>query len=137
MAEKGFFLEVITIEKVAFKGNVDLLHVRGFEGEIGILPNHAPLFALLVPGETMIRSKGKDIHLATGEGFVIVSNNRASILVTFASKSEEINIGLAEIEKSNLEKQLQSRDVEEWKLRRIKENLSRINAELMVAKKYQ
>ncbi len=76
-----------------FKGDVEYLQIPGWEGEMGILKNHAPLIALLRPGEAMARAEGRDYYMAIGDGFVKVKDNKVLVLVSFALRPEEIDRG--------------------------------------------
>jgi len=43
-------LDIVTAERVVFSDDVDVLVVPGIEGQLGILPHHAPLVTMLQPG---------------------------------------------------------------------------------------
>ncbi|MFH0803438.1 MAG: ATP synthase F1 subunit epsilon [bacterium] len=90
---KGLYLELMTPQEIAFKGSAEYIQLPGYEGEVGILQGHAPLLSLLLPGKILIRAKGKEILLVTGEGFVQVLNNMVSVLVTSAVRPEGTDIG--------------------------------------------
>ncbi len=49
-------LEIVTPERLAYSGEVDSVQVPGSEGEMGILPHHAPLVSMLGIGELLIRT---------------------------------------------------------------------------------
>jgi F-type H+-transporting ATPase subunit epsilon len=85
-------MELVTREKVRFKGDVEYLKLPGWEGEMGILHNHAPLIAILRPGEAMARAEGQDYYMAIGDGFVKVHDNKVLVLVSFALRPEEIEV---------------------------------------------
>jgi F-type H+-transporting ATPase subunit epsilon len=104
--KKGLYLELMTPEEIAFKGNADYIQLPAYEGEVGILQGHAPLLALLLQGETLIRSRGRDIWLATGDGFVQVLENRVSVLVFYATRPENVNVEEIEREILELEKKI-------------------------------
>ena len=48
-------LEIITAERRVFSDEVDMVIAPGFDGQLGILPKHAPLMTMLKPGELMVR----------------------------------------------------------------------------------
>ncbi len=50
-----FRLEIVTAERMVYSDDVDALVAWGVEGQLGILPHHAPLMTMLQPGELMIR----------------------------------------------------------------------------------
>ncbi|MCL5773779.1 MAG: ATP synthase F1 subunit epsilon [Firmicutes bacterium] len=136
MSDKTFYLEVITPEKLKFKGDVNLLQVEGYDGQMGILANHAPMLSLLKIGEILIRVRNKEVHMAAGEGFLRVSKNKASVLVDFAQRPEDINIETARKNREEAEKILSARE----KLQDIDIDLAKIKLlkallELKVVKK--
>ncbi len=84
-------LEVITPEKIAYTAEVDMVTLPSVMGTIGILPKHIPLFAQLTEGEVKIKKGGEEIFLAIGGGFVQVSKDKVSVLVTRAVHYRELN----------------------------------------------
>src|SRR5215212_5159015 len=61
-------LEIVTPERLAFSDTVDAVQLPGAEGEMGVLPHHAPLLATLGVGELRIR-KGGEAERALESGF--------------------------------------------------------------------
>lgn len=88
---KKILLEIITPERIAFSSEVDMINAPTSTGQIGILPGHVSLFNRLTEGEVKIMDNGKEVFLAIGGGFMEVSSDKTTILVTAAYKSEEIN----------------------------------------------
>ncbi|OGG08395.1 ATP synthase F1 subunit epsilon [Candidatus Gottesmanbacteria bacterium RIFCSPHIGHO2_02_FULL_40_24] len=88
---KSINLEIITPERVVFKDEVKYISAPSETGQIGILPDHVPLFTILEEGEIKIERNGEEIFIAIGGGFLEVARNYASILVTSAYHAEEIN----------------------------------------------
>jgi F-type H+-transporting ATPase subunit epsilon len=66
--------------------------VPGSAGEIGVLPRHAPLVAMLKAGETRIRAQNEWTALATGPGYFKVQRDRAIVLVDDAVRAEDIDV---------------------------------------------
>ena len=79
-------LTVVTPEKVLFDGDVKYLHVPGGAGFFGVLVDHAPMLASLVPGPFEVRPMvGDPVKFKTTcPGFFEVVNNKASILLDAA-----------------------------------------------------
>jgi F-type H+-transporting ATPase subunit epsilon len=88
---ENIYLEIITPERIVFRDKVDMITAPSALGVIGILPGHVPLFTRLTEGEVKISTKDKEIYLAIGSGFMEISQDKASILVTSAYKAEELN----------------------------------------------
>ena len=84
-------LEIITAEQQVFNDEVELLVAPGIEGQLGILPHHAPLMTALQPGEILIRKDGNDTFLVVTGGFMEVMGNKVTILADACERSEEID----------------------------------------------
>jgi F-type H+-transporting ATPase subunit epsilon len=84
-------LEIITAEQQVYSDEVDMLVAPGLEGQLGILPHHAPLMTALQPGEILIRKDGGDSFLAVSGGFMEVMGNRITILADTCERSDEID----------------------------------------------
>ncbi|HSJ56896.1 MAG TPA: F0F1 ATP synthase subunit epsilon [Anaerolineae bacterium] len=90
-------VEVVTAERAVFEGDVDIVVAPGIEGQLGILPNHAPLITALTFGELTLRRAGdEDIYIAIGGGFMEVGPDHVTILADSAERAEEIDLERAE-----------------------------------------
>ncbi|MBM9500743.1 ATP synthase F1 subunit epsilon [Leptospira sp. 201903071] len=104
MSANKLNVSVISPEKVLYKGEVDSLIVPGSEGFFGILPNHAPLVAVLGIGVLEIRKGEKLKVLSVEGGFIEVKENSISILTDHGALKEDIDLqaeqkNLSEVEK--------------------------------------
>ncbi len=97
-------LEIVTPEAKAYSDDVDMVVLPGVEGEMGILPNHAPLLTLLKPGELRVKKAGKELALAVGEGFAEINGTSVSVLTDMAIEESHIdeNAVQAAIERAQL-----------------------------------
>ena len=84
-------LEIITAERQVYSDEVDMVIAPGIEGQLGILPKHAPLITMLKAGELTIRKNGEDIFVAVSGGFMEVLGNRISVLADACERSDEID----------------------------------------------
>ena len=85
-------LEIVTAERLVYSDEVDIAVAPGMEGELGILPHHAPLLTILQPGELRIHKTGQeDVYMAVTGGFLEVTGNRVIVLADAAERSEEID----------------------------------------------
>ena len=84
-------LEVTTAERNVYSDEVDMVIAQGAEGELGILPHHAPLMTTLQPGELIIRKGGEETYLAVSGGFLEVMGNAVTVLADACERSEEID----------------------------------------------
>ena len=73
-----------------YADDVEVLVAPGIEGELGILPHHAPLMTALQPGEIMIRKGAEETYLAVSGGFLEVMGNQVTILADACERSDEI-----------------------------------------------
>ncbi|EMY76203.1 MULTISPECIES: ATP synthase F1 subunit epsilon [Leptospira] len=85
-------VSVISPEKILYKGEVDSLVVPGSEGFFGILPNHAPLVAVLGIGVLEIRKGEKLKVLSVEGGFIEIKDNVISILTDHGALKEDIDV---------------------------------------------
>ena len=53
-------LEIITAERSVYEGEVDMVIAPGLDGQLGILPRHAPLMTILKPGELTVKKSGEE-----------------------------------------------------------------------------
>lgn len=102
----GIKVEIVTAERIVYSEDVDIIVAPGIEGEIGILPHHAPLMTSLKEGELMMRKDGEEIFMAISSGFLEVRPDRVIILADSAERSEEIDITRAEEAKRRAEERI-------------------------------
>ena len=99
ISSKTFQVEIVTPESTKFEGEINELIIPGVAGEMGILAGHAPLLAMLSPGQLIYETTEGQFPLDVGEGFATVANNKAVCLVDFALRPEEIDIEQAKQER--------------------------------------
>ena len=89
-------LEIITAERQVYSDEVDMVIAPGFDGQLGILPMHAPLMTMLKPGELTVRKDGENMYVAVSGGFMEVLGNRVSVLADACERADEIDEQRAE-----------------------------------------
>ena len=89
-------LDIVTAERNVYSEDVDILVAPGIDGELGILPSHAPLMTALMAGEIRIVKDDDESFLAVSGGFLEVNNNVVTILADTAEQVEEIDVERAE-----------------------------------------
>jgi F-type H+-transporting ATPase subunit epsilon len=99
--------EIITQERRVFDEEVDIVIAPGTEGEMGILPQHAPLIAALDYGELRVRQGGKELLFAIGGGVLQVSNDHVIVLADSAEQAEEIDVARAEAARQRARKTME------------------------------
>jgi F-type H+-transporting ATPase subunit epsilon len=105
-------LDIVTAERVVFSEDVDVVVAPGVEGQLGILPHHAPLMTMLMPGELWVRKGGEEFSLAISGGFLEVRPDRIIVLADAAERAEEIDLARAEEAKRRAEELLKTRPPE-------------------------
>jgi len=101
-------LEIVTAERVVFSEEVDAVIAPGIEGQLGVLPHHAPLMTTLMPGELLVRKGGEEFSLAITGGFVEVRPDRIIILADAAERVEEIDVARAEEARRRAEERIKA-----------------------------
>ncbi len=91
-----FRLEIVTAERMVFSDDVTALIAWGVEGQLGILPHHAPLMTMLQPGDLMIRKDREEEYLAITGGFLEVRPDKVIILADACERADEIDVARAE-----------------------------------------
>jgi F-type H+-transporting ATPase subunit epsilon len=125
-------LEIVTPEKKVFDAAVDIVTVPTASGEVGILPNHAPLISSLKPGILSYTTKGTTEKMVVAGGFVEVNSNKVSILADTAERSDEIDVEAARSERELAEKALSSWKGSEEEFEAELERLERSQARLQL-----
>jgi len=104
-----FRLEIVTAEKMIFADDVNEVVAWGVEGQLGILPHHAPLMTVLQPGDLLIKKDNEEEYLAIGGGFLEVRPDKVIILADAGERAEEIDLARAEAAKRRAEATLKER----------------------------
>jgi len=100
-------LEIVTPERLAFSGEVDAVVVPGSEGELGVLPHHAPLVSTLGVGELRYRKGGEEESFAIAGGFLQVRPDRVVVMAEEADMASEIDLEKAQQAKREAEKAIE------------------------------
>ena len=128
-------LDIVTAERVVFSEDVDVVVAPGVEGQLGILPHHAPLMTTLQVGELRVRKGGEEFSLAISGGFLEVRPDRVIVLADTAERAEEIVVARAEEAKRRAEERLLERRVPGIDAARVEAALRRSLARLKVVEK--
>ncbi|MGQ9491666.1 MAG: F0F1 ATP synthase subunit epsilon [Anaerolineae bacterium] len=100
-------LDFVSQDHMVFSGDVTEVLAPGIEGQLGILPKHAPLMTILSPGEVVVKREGQpDLLFAVSGGWMEVRPDKITILARTAERSDEIDIQRAEAARARAEKLL-------------------------------
>ena len=128
--------EVVTAERTVFQGDVDMVVAPGIEGQLGILPHHAPLMTSLTYGELIIHREGQDDEfIAIGGGFLEVGPEHVTILADSAERAGEIDEARAEEARQRAEELMAQKQREDADFVRAEAALRRSILRLKVAKR--
>ena len=100
-------LEIVTPERQVFSDQVDSVVLPGAEGELGVLPHHAPLVSTLGVGELRIRKGGSEEFFAIVGGFLQVRPDKVVVMAETADLASEIDIAKAEEARREAERALE------------------------------
>jgi F-type H+-transporting ATPase subunit epsilon len=101
-------LEIVTPERLAYSDEVDSVQLPGSEGELGVLPHHAPLISTLGVGELRIRKGGAEESFAIVGGFLQVRPDKVVVMAETADMASEIDLEKAEEARREAERALES-----------------------------
>ena len=130
--------EIVSQDRTVFQGDVDIVILPGVAGEMGILPHHAPVLAILKYGVIKVRRDGKEELFTVAGGMAEVQPSIVTILADAAENVEEIDITRAQAAKKRAEDALAkiSPDDHDAYLR-MEAALRRSNLRLDVARRYR
>jgi F-type H+-transporting ATPase subunit epsilon len=130
--------EIVSQDRPVFSGDVDMVILPGTSGEMGILPNHAPLLTSLNFGIVTVKVKGVQEHFTVAGGVAEVLPNKVTILADAAENVEEIDVERALAAKQRAEERLKSitaTDIDRYM--RASYALKRSNLRLQAVQKYR
>jgi F-type H+-transporting ATPase subunit epsilon len=96
MSDKRLTLELVTPEKVAWSAPADFVVLPALEGEMGVLPGHAPYLVQLAPGEVRVTDKGETRRFAVSGGFAEVKDDKVELFAETAEMSDQIDAARAQ-----------------------------------------
>ncbi len=130
--------EIVSQDRTVFQGDVDIVVLPGAAGEMGILPHHAPVLAILKYGVIKIRRDGKEDLFTVAGGVAEVQPDIVTILADAAENIEDIDITRAKAAKKRAEDALLNLKPEDHDAYlRMEAALRRSNLRLDVARRYR
>jgi len=88
----SFRLELVTAERLVYSDDVDMVVAWGMEGQMAILPFHAPLMTMLQPGELIVKKGGQESYLAVTGGFLEIRPDAVIVLADACERADEIDV---------------------------------------------
>ncbi|MDL2281234.1 F0F1 ATP synthase subunit epsilon [Selenomonadales bacterium OttesenSCG-928-I06] len=117
-------LDIVTPESMVYSEDVNMVIVRATDGDLGILPGHAPLIAGLDIWPLRILTDEGESHMAISGGFIEVTPKKIIILAESAEKPSDID----------LDRAMQARDRAQERLNRADESTDVVRAEIALKK---
>jgi F-type H+-transporting ATPase subunit epsilon len=101
-------VEIVSQDRMVYQGDADMVILPGELGEMGILPNHAPLLSTLKFGILKVRSQGSEEYFTVAGGVVEVQPDIITVLADAAENVREIDTARAEAARRRAEELLQA-----------------------------
>ena len=98
--------EIVSQDRKVFEGDVDIIVLPGVDGEMGILPHHAPLLTALKYGIIKVRHGGDEEIFTVAGGVADVQPEVVTILADAAENIEELDVARAEAARKRAEETL-------------------------------
>lgn len=109
---KTIKLDIVTPEKIAYAGEVNMIIARTTNGDVGIMPGHAPLIAGLAIWPLRLVVEEQEEKIALAGGFLEVQPDKITILTPSSELPEEIDIARAQSAKARAENRLSGKAVD-------------------------
>jgi len=108
-----FQLEIVTPEKMVVRDHAESIQIPGLNGQLGVLPGHAPLITELGAGEIAYRANGQSYRFSVAWGFAEVLQDRVTVLAETAERADEIDVPRAQRALADAEQSLKSAQTED------------------------
>lgn len=130
----SFKLDLVTPLAKILSEEVNFVMLRTTEGDMGILPNHAPFVAGLATGEMKVRNNGQEKFYYISGGFVEISDNIVTILADEAMDVKDIDLEAARKE-AQIAKEKLERIAEDMDIANVQKTLTQALTKVKLAEK--
>ncbi|WP_040284454.1 F0F1 ATP synthase subunit epsilon [Tessaracoccus massiliensis] len=121
MDRSPLHVEVVSADRVVWSGDAVNIIARTVEGDIGILPGHEPLLAVLQPSMVeIVTAEGTSESLMVDGGFISVAHDHVSLLAQFAELGKEVSLEEAQKELAPLVQKAQQGHADDAEIHRLK-----------------
>ena len=136
MSDRKLYCEVITPEKILYKGDVNMVIAPGAAGELGILPLHMPLVTTLKVGELRLKGDNeKQDYIAIDGGYLEVKEDKVTVLADAAEYASKMDMAKLNQIKSDIEARLAAIPKDSEELFAATTELERITNRLTIAER--
>ena len=108
--ERNFDLEIITPDRIFWKGQANMLELNTTEGQVGIYKRHIPMTMILEPGIVTIHLDGENKEAAVHAGFIEILPEKITVMAEIAEWPDEINENRAREAEERAKRRLQAHD---------------------------
>jgi F-type H+-transporting ATPase subunit epsilon len=85
-------VDIVSAEGEIFSGPARMVFLPGSEGELGVMPRHAPLLTLLKPGEVRVQQpEGEELSFYVGGGALEIQPKRVTVLADTAARAKDLD----------------------------------------------
>ena len=109
-ASNKFVVEIITPDRVFYKGDASMIEFNTTEGEIGVYKNHVPTTVVLAPGVVTIHEEDGEKKAAVHAGFSEILNDKVTLLAEVAEWPEEIDVARAKAAEERAKQRLSAKE---------------------------
>ncbi len=130
--------EIVSQDRMVYEGDVDIVVLPGMDGEMGVLPHHAPLLTTLKFGLIKVRAKGDEQVFTVAGGVAEIQPDIITVLADAAENVHEIDVARAEAARKRAEDALSNvrpEDVDAYLA--LEAALRRSNLRLDAAKRFR
>ena len=110
--DRIFSVEIITPDRIFYKGEAEMIEFTTVNGEIGVYKNHIPLTTVLAPGIVTITGPEGKKEAAVHSGFAEILQDKVTFLAEIAEWPDEIDFARAEEARSRAERRLASHEAD-------------------------
>jgi F-type H+-transporting ATPase subunit epsilon len=131
--------EIISQDRFVYQDDVDIVVLPGVEGEMGVLPHHAPLLTALQFGIIRVRKAGEEQYFTVAGGVAEIQPDQVTILADAAENVQEIDVKRAEEARKRAEEILKTGKIDKDpdSYLRIQAAIRRSNLRLQAANRYR
>lgn len=104
-----FQVEIITPDRVFFRGDADMIEFNTADGQIGVYKDHIPLTTVLEPGVVIIHKDGEQKVAAVHAGFAEILGEKVTLLAELAEWPDEIDVSRAEAARERAEERIKTK----------------------------
>lgn len=82
-------VHIVAADREVWEGEADMVSARTVEGDLGVMPGHEPLLAVLADGEVRVKSGGQDRSMHVDGGFLSVDSDKVQIVAEVVTEGQQ------------------------------------------------